>query len=296
MINSRPFGDARLSVVREYYGPSHPPRSLLPTIDSEVLEANRHWLDPSFWMPKVNRFVIALQTWLLEVDDKVILIDTGVGNNKNRPGFDRLHGLNTQFLNWLEAAGAPAETVTHVVCTHLHPDHVGWNTSLKNGEWVPTFPNAKYLVPAECLAYVKELYRKDPSHGYSMAYWDSIAPVESLGMLETFEDDDIVAGILEAEPAPGHMPGQVSFHFESQGRHAMFCGDTLHHPIQVLKPEWSSSYDTDPDEARRTRKAILKLAAGRDALLLPAHFGMPNCGYVRHASSGFAFMPSEWSE
>jgi glyoxylase-like metal-dependent hydrolase (beta-lactamase superfamily II) len=76
----------------------------------------------------------------------------------------------------------------------------------------------------------------------------------------------------------------------------MFCGDTLHHPIQVLKPEWNSSYDSDPEEARRTRRAILQLAADRDALLLPAHFGMPNCGYVRHASSGFAFLPSEWSE
>jgi glyoxylase-like metal-dependent hydrolase (beta-lactamase superfamily II) len=294
MIDTRQLGSATLTVVREYSGPSHSPNQLLPEADQAVLEANRDWLSPDFWIPRVNKFVVALHSWLLQVDDKVILIDTGVGNGKERPSFERLHRLNTQFLGWLAAAGAPVESVTHVISTHLHPDHVGWNTQLVNNEWVPTFPNARYLMPRECLEYMNELYKDDPKHGYSNAYADSVVPLLQRDLVDVFESTDLLVGCLQAEPAPGHMAGQVSLHFESQGQHAMFCGDMIHHPVQVQRPDWNSCFDSDPALARETRHKLLSLAADRNALLLPAHFGNPHCGYVRRAADGFAFEPAPW--
>jgi glyoxylase-like metal-dependent hydrolase (beta-lactamase superfamily II) len=294
MIHTRQIGSATLTVVREYSGPSHGPNQLLPEVDLAVLEANKNWLAPDFWIPRVNKFVVALHSWLLQVDDKVILIDTGVGNGKERPSFERLHRLNTQYLGWLEAAGAPVESVTHVIATHLHADHVGWNTQYVNNEWVPTFPNARYLMPRECLEYMSEAYKDNPTHGYSLAYADSVVPLLERGLVDVFESTDLLVDCLQAEPAPGHMVGQASLHFESEGQHAMFCGDMIHHPIQVLRPDWNSCFDSHPELARDTRRHLLGLAADRNALLLPAHFGNPHCGYVRRAGSGFAFESAPW--
>jgi glyoxylase-like metal-dependent hydrolase (beta-lactamase superfamily II) len=294
MIRTTQIGSAVLSIVQEYYGPSHSPTQLLPQADQAVIEANRHWLAPDFWIPSVNRFVVSLHTWVLKVDDKVILIDTGVGNGKNRPAFERLHRLNTQYMGWLEAAGVSAEAVTHVIATHLHPDHIGWNTRYVSNEWVPTFPNARYLMPRECLDYMKQAALNDPQHGYSLAFEDSVVPLLQRGLVDAFESTDLLPGGLQAEPATGHMVGQVSLHFQSHGEHAMFCGDMIHHPIQVLRPDWNSCFDSHPELASETRHRLLDLAADRHALLLPAHFGNPNAGYVRRAAAAFTFEPAQW--
>jgi glyoxylase-like metal-dependent hydrolase (beta-lactamase superfamily II) len=157
------------------------------------------------------------------------------------------------------------------------------------------FPNARYLMPRECLDYMTLAVEKDPQHGYSLAFQDSVIPLLQRGLVDAFESSDVLAGCLQAEPAAGHMVGQVSLHLHSQGEHAMFCGDMIHHPIQVLHPEWNSCFDSHPELARETRRRLLSLAADRNALLLPAHFANPNCGYIRRKEDGFVFDPAPWA-
>ena len=289
------IGDVKVTRIQEYSGPTHDPKFLLPECTPEALAENRDWLNPHHWVASMNKFVVTLQSWLIQVDDKTILIDTGVGNDKDRNPVTRMHRLNTLYLPWLEAAGAPAESVTHVVMTHLHTDHIGWNTSLVDGVWKPTFPNATYLASAECLAFTRELHAKGGNSVQNRAYADSVVPIADANKLELFSPGDLVAGCLTPEAASGHMPGQVTFHLESQAAHGMFVGDVLHNAIQIAHPEWNSCYDSHPELAREVRASVLRRAAERNALLMPAHFGEPYCGYVKFKGEGFAFEPYNWS-
>ena len=135
----------------EYSGPTHAPDFLYPAVAKAerdaVLKANASWLAPNHYVPHMDRLIVTIQLWVLQAGGNVIVIDTGVGNRKPRAAAARMDQLNTLVMPWLEAAGAGPEQVTHVVMTHLHTDHVGWNTVEKDGKWVPTFPKARYLIP-----------------------------------------------------------------------------------------------------------------------------------------------------
>ena len=292
MIHSRMIGDARVTNVIEYSGPTHPPEFLFPEISKAErdasIAANASWLAPHHYVPHMDRFIVTIQIWVVHAGGNVILIDTGVGNFKTRAA-PRMNQLNTLLMPWLEAAGAAPHQVTHVVHTHLHTDHVGANTVEQDGKWVPAFPNARYLMPRAEFDYWKAEYDRGDKMVQSGSFADSVLPVLDAGLVDFIDDTKEVAGCLMPEDVSGHAPGMLSFRLRSNGEEGMFSTDTMHSPIQVANPHWNDRYVLDAAKALQSRAKVLARAAEREALIMPMHFGAPYCGYVRRQGDGYRF-------
>lgn len=183
MIQTRQIGRARVTRVLEYSAPTHDPAFLFPGLAQADLDTMADRLAPHHYVPAMNRLIITIQMWVVQIDDKVIIIDTGVGNAKPRSA-PRMKNLNIRVGEWLEAAGAGFDRVTHVVQTHLHADHTGWNTVLKDGVWVPAFPNARYLMPRKDYAYWTEAISKAPDIAMDNSWEDSVLPVIEAGLVD----------------------------------------------------------------------------------------------------------------
>ena len=204
-----------------------------------------------------------------------------------------MHMLNNLILEWLEAAGAPPEKVTHVVLTHLHSDHVGWNTRWVDNRWTPTFPNAKYYIPEQDFRFCEQGKNKEEKIDvFGESFNDSVMPIVNEGLSVMIRPGMEIADCLQVEDAAGHSPGQVAFRIRSQGEEAVFSGDIFHSPMQIVRPEINSGYCIYPDVARNTRYEFLNKAADTGSLILPVHFGDPYCGYIRRNGNGFSFEPS----
>lgn len=231
--------------------------------------------------------LLAVQSHLVRAGGKTILIDTCVGEHKQRPARAEWHNrASTRYLANLKACGCTPDDVDIVMCTHLHADHVGWNTRLENGQWVPTFPKARYLMSLREVEQraTEAAARPEANHG---SYQDSVLPVLDRGAA-TFVDagDEIVDGgtILAL---PGHAPGQIGLELREGDGTDVFCGDAIHSPVQVFRPEWSSAFCHDKAQAERTRRALLARAAGEDLRLIPAHL-RGRIMRVRESGCGFA--------
>jgi glyoxylase-like metal-dependent hydrolase (beta-lactamase superfamily II) len=293
MLQSRMIGDIKVSRVLEYAAPTHDPAFLFPDLDQARLKANRAWLAPHHWVEEMNRLVVTIQLWIVQAGGNVIVVDTGVGNRKPRAA-DRMNQLNTLVPAWLQAAGAAPDRVTHVVHTHLHSDHVGWNTVLRDGRWEPTFPNARYYMPRADFEHYEASLAKAPDPIIDAAFTDSVLPVVEAGLVDFIEPGGEIADLMSIEAAPGHSVGQVNFRMRSKGEEGLFSGDVMHSPIQIVEPWLNTTYCILPDEARRTRAAFLDNQARNGALIMPMHFGAPHCGYIRRQGEGFMFEPSHW--
>ena len=295
MIHHHAIGDARVTGVIEYSGPTHDPAFLYPAVDKAerdaVLQANASWLAPNHYVPHMDRLIVTIRLWVVQAGGNTIVIDTGVGNRKPRAA-ERMDRLNTLVMPWLESIGAGPQQVTHVVMTHLHTDHVGWNTVEKDGRWAPTFPKARYLFPKDEFDYWKGLYDKGDKDVNQGSFADSVLPVIEAGLGEFMDGKAEVAGCLAPEPVPGHAPGMLSFRLRSRGEEGLFCADILHNAIQIVRPDWNDRYCLWPDKALESRAAGLKRACERGALLMPMHLGAPYCGYVRRQGDGYAFEPA----
>ena len=294
MIHHHTIGDARVTGVIEYSGPTHDPAFLYPAVDKAerdaVLQANASWLAPNHYVPHMDRLIVTIQLWVVQAGGNTIVIDTGVGNRKPRAA-ERMDRLNTLVMPWLESIGAGPQQVTHVVMTHLHTDHVGWNTVEKDGRWAPTFPKARYLFPKDEFDYWKGLYDKGDKDVNQGSFADSVLPVLDAGLGDFMDGTAEVAGCLAPEPMPGHAPGMLSFRLRSRGEEGLFCADILHNAIQIVRPDWNDRYVLWPDKALESRAVGLKRACERGALLMPMHLGAPYCGYVRKQGEGYAFEP-----
>ncbi|WP_410623618.1 MBL fold metallo-hydrolase [Amycolatopsis sp. cmx-8-4] len=290
MTQTLTLGSVDVTRVLEYTGATRPPEAMFPGLDRATWRSHQDWLAPAFWNPATDLLQTCVQTWVLRTADETILIDTGVGNHKPRPGIPAFDRLDTDFLIRLRTAGVAPEDVTTVVLTHLHADHVGWNTRLVDGDWVPTFPNATYLLTRADFEY----WHPAGSHRPRLAaankgvFDDSIRPVERAGLLRLWEDDFELGHGLRLEAAPGHTPGSAILSLESGRDHAMFAGDLLHNPIQIVAPDLSSCFCEDPPTATATRRRLLARAAGQHALVFPAHLGGGLAVEVVEAGPGFA--------
>jgi len=235
----------------------------------------------------------------------VILVDTAAGNDKDRPGMPNLNHLNGPFLDRLKAAGARPEEVDLVLHTHLHADHVGWNTSKVGGRWVPTFPNARYVFSGRERVYLAALSASDGSDAAIRAelklgrmthpslpgvYEDSVLPVIDAGLAREI----VVDGTEGAEgfsflPSPGHSIDHACIRFSSRGEQALFWGDVMHHPLQIVRPDWNSEFCEFPDAARKSRRWAMNHAAETNALVCTTHFAESSVGRVSREAGRFTW-------
>jgi glyoxylase-like metal-dependent hydrolase (beta-lactamase superfamily II) len=257
---------------------------------------------PTFW--EGDHWRIILQTWVIEVDGLTVLVDTGAGNDRDRPAMPPLDHLNTDFLGALACAGVTPASVDVVVNTHVHTDHVGWNTKRDGGSWVPTFPNARYLIPEADYRYFHpdnesarppartedEQARQD---GRRIVWEDSILPVDEAGQIELWSDDHQISDALRLRPAPGHTPGSSVLWLDA-GRPAVFVGDLTHSPLQLHRPSDPCAFDEDFGAASVTRKRVLTEASRRRAAVIPAHY--PGRGGTTVVARGDTFMVDNWLE
>lgn len=283
------LGRTRLSRVVDDTG-HFPLDHLLPTADRAVFEAERPALEPWAVDPATGELLTVFQSWLIRRDGLTVLVDACLGEHKERPLRPAWHRRSgTAYLARLKAEGVTPEQVDCVLCTHLHADHVGWNTRLENGRWVPSFPNARYLVGARELAHARHLAAtpSDPPHDHG-SFADSVQPLLDAGRIDAVEDTHEIADGLRLAPAHGHTPGQVMLRVEQPGeRAALLTGDVIHHPVQLAMPEVSSRFCADPAAAAVTRRRVLEEAADSDAHLLTAHFPGPEHHRVRRDGARF---------
>lgn len=283
-------GAVSVTRVEEQLGfASLPPDKYLAGLDRAVLQRHLAWLVPNHYSPAQDRLITSVHAWLIRTPRHTILVDCCAGNHKERPGFARFHQLETPFLDRLRAAGARPEEIDIVLCTHLHSDHVGWNTMRRDGYWVPTFPNARYLFSRAENEYGdprrNPVADADPQRGN--AYRDSVLPVIEAGQADLIEGSHAIDDALLIEPAPGHTVGHVVLKLADRGKRALFSGDVLHHPLQVYEPQWNSGFCELPEQARATRRRVLEHCAEKDALLFPTHFGAPHVAAITRAGDAF---------
>ncbi len=273
------IGDVNVTLVEEMVVPTSV-RFMLPEAEEpfELLERAREWLEPHF-INERGHLLQSIHSFVVQAGDLTVVVDTGVGNDKLRTG--GVAGFNLRdgpFLADLEAAGCPPESVDVVVCTHLHTDHVGWNTRLVDGAWTPTFPNARYLFVEREWDYWSGEAESDESTRTLMD--DSLRPIADAGVMELVSPDYRISDELWLEPSHGHTPGHVCMRIASGGRDAVITGDLMHSPIQCAAPEQRSTFDRDANAAREARRAFLERYADTDTVVLGTHFHAPAAGRI----------------
>jgi len=278
------IGDVKVTRVVEMHtdAPHDGPVPFILDATPDALRA-MPWLYPDFVTPE-GLMKISIHALLVDAPGIRLVVDTCMGNDKPRHllGGNALH---TQFLDDIAAAGFPRESVDAVVCTHLHVDHVGWNTMLVDGKWVPTFPNARYLVGR--VEYEHWVSEGEGEMTEIMA--DSVAPIFDAGLAQMVELDHRITPEVRLLPTPGHTPGHVSVAIESKGQTAIITGDMMHHPCQVTRPDWIAEFDTDKDAAAQRRRTMIGEWADKPYLIIGTHFSAPTAGHIRKDGSGYRF-------
>jgi glyoxylase-like metal-dependent hydrolase (beta-lactamase superfamily II) len=274
------LGRIRVSAVIERAGPT-PPTWLLPDATPEAVERHREWLAPHFLDAK-GRFLLSIHTFVVRTPDLTVLVDTCVGNDKDRGGRAPFHMMHTSFLEDLVAAGVAPDAVDVVICTHLHVDHVGWNTRLADGRWVPTFPRARHLFGRR----EWEHWSAEKGEDSKRIMADSVQPVLDAGLADLVDMTHRLSDEIWLEPTPGHTPGHVSVRLRCGDADAVITGDLMHHPVQMSEPDWCSGFDSDLPQARATRRAFCARYADGPVRVLGTHFHHPTAGHiVRHGDT-----------
>jgi glyoxylase-like metal-dependent hydrolase (beta-lactamase superfamily II) len=279
----------RLRVARVYEGDAVIPLSVaLPGITAEDLAHLKAW----YWdgdladSPGSSGMRISVHSFVLRIDGRNILIDTCCGNDKKR-SLPPIHMQQWPYLENLARAGLTPEDIDLVMCTHLHFDHVGWNTRLKDGSWVPTFPRARYLFGRRDFEFFSQ-QRHEELH--REAFEDSVAPILDAGLADLVDTEsrihrEIGDGIW-LDDAKGHSPGNLCVIAECGGDRAIFSGDCFHHPVQAVRPDAAFFSDENPSLAILTRRRLFEQYADTGAIFFPAHFVGATAGRVERADAG----------
>jgi glyoxylase-like metal-dependent hydrolase (beta-lactamase superfamily II) len=238
--------------------------------------------------PGTGLLVVSFHSFLICSKGLKILVDTCSGNDRHRPKKQRYHMKQWPYLENLAGTGVAPEEIDYVLCTHLHVDHVGWNTRLVGGRWVPTFPNARYLFAKAEWAYWEAHYRTE-AFVDDPYYTDTLLPIMESGLAEFVEGAYAFNDEVFLNPTPGHTPGHVCVHVRSRGQECVMSGDLMHHAVQCAEPDWSSCFCVDPAHSRRTRRAFLERYEGTPVLIMPAHFPTPTAGTILRAEGAWRF-------
>ena len=277
-------GDARITRVRETDLNGFPAADFL-RVKRRELDPFRDWLGP--YLGPQDELLMSVHALCIEVDGLRIVVDTCIGNDRDFGSGQTMslfNGLHTSFLEDLTAAGFGRDEVDLVVCTHLHVDHVGWNTIQEGGRWVPTFRRARYVMSGADVEYWGKA--DDALSPFAV----SVQPLVERGLVDAVALDQRLSPSVSLMPTPGHTPGHVSVRIESRGQSAVITGDMVHSPVQLARPEWSSIGDTDPDEAVRSRRSLLEHAGGRGVLVMGTHFPGRTAGRIEREGASWRFV------
>ena len=279
------IGDISVARVVENEGAFSPVDFLLPGFTPELLKEHA-WLRPQFVDPE-NRVMMSFHSYVLRTPHHTILVDGCVGNGKERPARPMWHRQEGPYLDRLAAAGVRPEEVDVVFCTHLHADHVGWNTRLRDGRWVPTFPNARYIFGRREYEHWEKLHRagEKPNHD---SFADSVLPVMEFQQADLVESDHEIESGIHLEAAYGHTPGTCLLHVKDRGAHGVFTGDVLVTPVQLADPSLSSRFCSDAAQSAATRRALCERYAETATTLFTGHFPAPSAARIVRRRSGFS--------
>jgi len=281
-------GKATIARVEETYLPTYKARDLFPEFNDELEAKHGQELAPNHYDPATGLIKLSVHSWLLQIGGRKILIDSCCGNNKIKPGRPFWTNLNTNYLERLAAAGARPDEIDLVMCTHLHHDHVGWNTLRRDGKWVPTFPKARYVFSKPDFEYFHKLDTDPKTAPAEMGtFRECVLPIVEAGRADLVTGPHRLDEHIEIIPAPGHSAGHVVFKLESGSERAVFIGDVFHHLLQVYYPHWNFPKNSDAEQARVSRRKVLELCASSGAWTLPGHVGAPFAGHIEKSGAGF---------
>lgn len=275
------IGEVEVWRILEILAPFRTPETLWPNAGPDVARIIEEHV-PRGICPQTGGLILPVQGFLLKTPSHNILVDSCVGNDKTVPNTPEWHQRSDgRFEAALAAAGVEFEDVDYVLCTHLHTDHAGWNTRLVDGRWVPTFPKARYLMPAAD----REMHASRNTDFYQ----ENVLPVVETGQADWVQAGDTLGDHVTLIPTPGHTPGHVSIKVASQGREAIITGDALHSTAQCWHPEWHFTYDADPERAVSSRRTLLETAAQADCVVLGSHFALPSIGRIKAKGDAFTW-------
>ena len=264
-----------------------PALEIMPALTPELLAKNRRWMEPAALDP-AGALIMCFQSYVLRTPHHVILVDSCIGNHKQRPNRPKWHDkADDSYMTALAAAGLRVEDIDIVMCTHLHADHVGWNTRLENGRWVPTFPNARYIFTAKEYDHWTAANAKAPV----LPFNDSVLPVVEAKRADMVNTDHHIDDLVRLTPTPGHTPGHVAVCFGRDGDEGVITGDLMHSPLQTRYPELSVKFDVDQAQAATTRRNFLERYCDSDTLCCTAHFPSPSAGKIHRRGEGFSCDP-----
>jgi len=264
-----------------------------PGADLTEFRKHRSWLAPHFFDYDLQTIILSFHSYVIRSPHHTIIVDTCIGNDKDRGGMVDGWGHRTgPWLDNLKAAGVQPEEVDYVMCTHLHADHVGWNTKLENGRWVPTFPRARYVFSRADLAMAEEQAKQSDAYAVP-SYEDSVLPVVEAGQVELVDTDFSLDDGVTILPTPGHTPGHYCVRLIGGGAEAILTGDLLHNPVQVSRPDWTTMFCNDKEHANAQRVKFVDDYTDTDVTILAAHFGGPTAGYFVSSNGGRKFQIKE---
>ena len=277
------IGDVTVTQVIEQ-PVAFPAIGFFPGATDEVLERHHEWLKP--WaVDGDDKLMLSIQALCIESDGRKIVVDTCVGR---RPLPDLFQSMSNDgsFLTSLTNAGFPRKAVDTVICTHMHFDHVGWNTMLHDGEWVPTFPGARYLLAKPEYEHWMQASEEERVASSAVTIDDAVLPLFDAGMVDLVDVDHRVTGDVSLEHTPGHTPGHVSVRIRSEGEEAIITGDCMHHAVQLAEPTWHTAVDTDGDQSTATRHRLVAECCDQPVLVIGTHFPPPTAGHIVSTPDG----------
>ena len=275
------IGNVKITKVVELETIGHT-RFILPLAGTDDIR-QLPWLIPHYATAE-GRLKLSIHSLVVETPTRRIVVDTGLGNDKQGRSIPTWNNRQGPFLDDLTAAGFPPDSIDTVLCTHLHVDHVGWNTRLVGGRWVPTFVNARYVFGQTEYAYWRD---HSTAPDKAAIFHDSVAPIVEAGKAHLVASDAAISEEITLIPTPGHSPGHVSLHIRSAGEEGLLTGDVAHHPCQMAHLDWSSTADSDPSKSAATRRELFSRFADRPVLVIGGHF---DAGHIKREGDAFKFI------
>jgi glyoxylase-like metal-dependent hydrolase (beta-lactamase superfamily II) len=276
-------GDATIHRIIEMECGFTPALEFLPNLTKEQLDENRSWLSPAA-LDANDNLVLCFQSYLVQIAGQNILVDSCVGNDKDRAARPLWHRKkDNAFMSGLKRAGIGPDDIDYVMCTHLHVDHVGWNTKLENGRWVPTFPKARYLFAKTEL----DFWLAENAKAEVAPIADSVVPIVEAKACDIITSDYSLNDLVSVFPSPGHTIDHYGVKVGKPGADAVFTGDLIHSPLQARYPDLTMRVDYNPAQGAASRRKFLETYCDTNTVCCFAHFPSPSKGYVKRWGDGF---------